>query len=371
MQIKKYIADNYSEALASIKREMGSDALILTTRSIRDHLDWDGEVASKVEITAAIDSGARNFEAGEKPIVPKASFESPDFRDEIKPDVESLMFSLLSRTERAQSLGIRKHQLGLFSQLAENGLDEKIIAKIFSKISLSDEDDAISLKDKFIKIIKRVVTCRGGIETHNYDSPKKVVLVGPTGAGKTTTISKIAADLIYRQQKKVVLVSLDTFRVGGIEQLKIYGDIMNIPVETAQDRSDLEKCIRLHSDKDVILIDTMGRCHRDHNYSTQLCKVFDGLGDVEVHLVLSVGSSEKQFMESYRQFSSLDINRMIFTKIDEGLSFGSMVNFSLKTRLPLSYLTTGQRVPEDIEVAVQDRVIRLIFNVNRDKLRAA
>ncbi len=216
-----------------------------------------------------------------------------------------------------------------------------------------------------------MVKCRGGIETHNYDSPKKVVLVGPTGSGKTTTISKIAADLIYRQRKKVVLVSLDTFRVGGIEQLKIYGDIMNIPVETVQGRSDLEECIRLHSDKDVILIDTMGRCHKDHNYSSQLCKVFEGLGDVETHLVLSLGSSEKQFVESYKQFSSLDINRVLFTKIDEGLSFGSMVDFSLKTRLPLSYLTTGQRVPEDIEVAVQDRVIRLIFNANRDKLRAA
>ena len=186
--------------------------------------------------------------------------------------------------------------------------------------------------------------------------------VGPTGAGKTTTISKIAADLIYRQKKKVALVSLDTFRVGGIEQLQIYGDIMGVPVETAQDRPGLKECMKRHSDKDVVLIDTMGRCHRDHNYSAQLSKVFEGLGEMETHLVLSVVSNEKQFMKSYKQFSPLGINRVLFTKIDEGLNFGSMVNFSLRTRLPLSYLTTGQRVPEDIEVAVQDRVIRLIFN---------
>ena len=183
-----------------------------------------------------------------------------------------------------------------------------------------------------------------------------------TGAGQTTTISKIAADLIYRQKKKVALVSLDTFRVGGIEQLQIYGDIMGIPVETAQDNSGLEECVKRHSDKDVILIDTMGRCHKDHDYSAQLSKIFEGLDEIETHLVLSAVSNEKQFMKSYKQFSPLEINRVLFTKIDEGLNFGSVVNFSLRTRLPLSYLTTGQRVPEDIEVAVQDRVIRLIFN---------
>ena len=86
------------------------------------------------------------------------------------------------------------------------------------------------------------------------------------------------------------------------------------------------------------------------------------MDEIETHLVLSAVSNEKQFMKSYKQFSPLEINRVLFTKIDEGLNFGSVVNFSLRTRLPLSYLTTGQRVPEDIEVAVQDRVIRLIFN---------
>ena len=363
MQIKKYIADNYSEALTSIKQEMGSDALILTTRSIRDHSERNVGKASKVEITAAIDPATSNIENGTKVRASKTAFELPSFNGENEPDMRSLVYLLLSQTERAQSLGIKNHQLALFSQLAENGLNEKIIAKIFSKIYLSNKNNnAVSLKDKFIKTVKRLIVCRGGIETSNGSPPKKVVLVGPTGAGKTTTISKIAADLIYRQKKKIALVSLDTFRVGGIEQLQIYGDIMGVPVESAQDRSGLEECVKRHSDKDVVLIDTMGRCHKDHNYSAQLSDVFEGLDEVETHLVLSVGSNEKQFMESYKQFFPLGIGRVLFTKIDEGLNFGSMLNFSLRTRLPLSYLATGQRVPEDIEVAVQDRVIRLIFN---------
>ena len=189
-----------------------------------------------------------------------------------------------------------------------------------------------------------------------------MALVGPTGAGKTTTIAKIAADLVYRSQKKVALVSLDTYRIGGIEQLRIYGDIMKIPVEAAQDRKDLEECARRHADKDVILIDTMGRSHKDRAYSGQLSEVFKGLDKVETHLVLSVSSHEKLFSESYQQFSPLGVDRVLFTKLDEGLNYGSMLNFSLRHRLPFSYFTTGQRVPEDIEVAARDRVIRLIFN---------
>ena len=363
MRIKKYIADSYSKALACIKQEMGSDALILTTRSIREHSGWNGGGASKVEITAAIDPAPNNIENVPKVMTSEATCGLPDFDDEVEPGMKSLLYSLLSQTERAQCLGLKSYQFELFSHLAANGLNERIIAKIFSKISLSSEGDSSTLlRSKFVETMKRVIVCRGGIETSNGKPPKKVVLVGPTGAGKTTTISKIAADLIYRQKKKIALVSLDTFRVGGIEQLGIYGDIMNIPVETAQDRTGLEECVRRHFDKDVILIDTMGRCHKDHTYSGQLSEVFEGLGEVETHLVLSVGSYEKQFIESYKQFSPLGINRVLFTKLDEGLNFGSMLNFSLRSRLPLSYLTTGQKVPEDIEVAAQDRVIRLIFN---------
>ena len=363
MQIKKFTADNYSQALARIKQEMGDEALILTTRSIREQTDWDGKGASKVEITAAIDSSANCVKSNLIGKVSGGTFKSPAFDEGIEPDMKSLLYSLLGQTERAQSMGLKSHQLELFSHLVSNGVNEKIIAKILSKSSFSDEGKNFSsMRVQFMEIMKQLIVCRGGIETSNGQPSKKVALVGPTGAGKTTTIAKIAADLVYRQRKKVALVSLDTFRVGAIEQLAIYGDIMKIPVEIAKDQTELEGCVRRHSNKDVILIDTMGRCHKDRAYSSQLSKAFEGIGEVETHLVLSIGSNEKQFLESHRQFLSLGINRVLFTKLDEGLSFGDILNFSLRSRLPLSYFTTGQRVPEDIEVATQDKVIRLIFN---------
>ena len=186
MQIKKYIAGNYSEALASIKREMGSDALILTTRSIRDYSKWNGGGASKVEITVATDPATSNIENGTKVMAPETTLEFSSFNNpEVEPDIKSLMYSLLSQTERAQSLGIKNHQLDLFSQLAKNGLNEKIIAKVFSKITLSGEDDnAVSLKDKFIKTMNRVIVCKGGVETSNGSPPKKWFLSAQLEPGR-------------------------------------------------------------------------------------------------------------------------------------------------------------------------------------------
>jgi flagellar biosynthesis protein FlhF len=137
---------------------------------------------------------------------------------------------------------------------------------------------------------------------------------------------------------------------------------MEVPFEVAGGKEDLCRIVASHSDKDLILIDTTGRSHQDKEYSGQLKKIFDAVGDVETHLVLSVTAQEKLFTATYRQFFPVGLDRVLFTKLDEGLSFGSLFNFSVRNRLPISYFTSGQRVPEDLEVARPDRVISLIFN---------
>ncbi|MGY8762981.1 MAG: flagellar biosynthesis protein FlhF, partial [Nitrospinaceae bacterium] len=169
MQIKKYIADNYSEALASIKKEMGSDALIMTTRSIRSDSEWNGSSASQVEITAAIDTARNDIVDAPKIREPEPSFELSDLEGEFDPDIKSLLYSLLSKTERAQSLGLKSDQFGIFSQLTKNGVSEKIIAKILSKNSrVNDGINTTSfVKTKFIETMKRVITCGGGIKSPN------------------------------------------------------------------------------------------------------------------------------------------------------------------------------------------------------------
>ena len=354
MRIKKFTANNYSTALTEVKKELGEDALILSTRSIKPPTIMAGQKeATRVEITAAVE------------YIGPVTASSVKFSDENeKGDVElkSLIFNLLSQSGQAQSLGLQSHQFDTYSRMVENGLDEKLAAKILQKTLEHNSQENIDCgKEPVMNLMKKVVPCKGEIDL-KADGPKIVAFVGPTGVGKTTTIAKIAAEYALRRGQKLVLVSLDTYRLGAIDQLRVYGEIMEVPFEVAGGKEDLLRIVDSHSDKDLILIDTTGRSHQDKDYSGELKEIFDDVGEVEIHLVLSVTAQEKLFAATYRQFSSIGVDRVLFTKLDEGLSFGSLFNFSVRNRLPISYFTSGQRVPEDLEVARPDRVISLIFN---------
>ena len=245
--------------------------------------------------------------------------------------------------------------------MVENGLDENFASKLLKKIKRNRDRNPEKEKLHVMNFMKKVIPFEGEISLQ-ADGPKLVAFVGPTGVGKTTTIAKVAADYAIRKNKKVALVSLDTYRLGAVDQLQIYGDIMNLPVEVAGEKQAFCEIVNRNRDKDLILIDTTGRSHRDQDYSHQLQEIFAAAGEVEVHLVLSVTSQEKIFSSIFQQFAPVGVDRVLFTKLDEGLSFGHLFNFSVRNRIPLSYFTIGQSVPEDLEIAVPDRVISLIFN---------
>ncbi len=362
MRIKKILANNYSEALAKVKYELGEDALVISTRSLEPDLRSDGMGNSgRVEITAAIEP-AEKKENGMREGVVGNSKSLPFHEDDL--DLKTLIFSLLTRTERAQSLGLKSHQLVAYSQLVESGLSERLACKVIEKAGVEGlaKNHVPQSEPQVIRnLMKRVLLCNGEIKLE-VKKTKKVVFVGPTGAGKTTTIAKLGADFAFRQKKKVALATLDTYRMGAVDQLRIYGDIMRIPVDTARNRDELQTIVKKHADKDLLLIDTAGKSPKETGYPDQLKEILKDSGDVETQLVLSVTAQEKIFQESVKQFSTLGIDRVLFTKMDEGMSFGALFNFSLRTRIPFSYFTMGQRVPEDIEVANQEKVIKLIFN---------
>lgn len=358
MRIKKFTASNYSIALREVKQELGEDAIILSTRSIKPPTPMAGRKgATRVEITAAVEYSS--------PVI------TPQFSDmqEIKnfpetgdAELKSLIFNLLSQTDQARSLGLQSRQIDTYSHLIDNGLDKKLASKILQKaLEKNPQQSDDCNKEPVMNLMKKVLPCKGEIDL-NGDGPKMVAFVGPTGVGKTTTIAKIAAEYALRRGQKVALVSLDTYRLGAVDQLRIYGEIMEVPFEVAGGKEDLRRIVASHSDKDLILIDTTGRSHQDKDYSGQLKEIFDAVGGVEIHLVLSVTAQEKLFNATYRQFFPIGVDRVLFTKLDEGLSFGSLFNFSVRNRLPISYFTSGQRVPEDLEVARPERVISLIFN---------
>ena len=199
----------------------------------------------------------------------------------------------------------------------------------------------------------------------DQQSQKRIAFVGPTGVGKTTTLAKIAARCICTFRKSVALITIDTYRIAAVEQLKVYGEIMGLPVDVVLTPGQLEKSLHNHRHKDVILIDTAGRSPKDTISIEELAAFLKADLDIEKHLVLSAGTREQELNETISHFQKLNLDRTVFTKIDECSNLGVILNTQLKNPTPISYLTNGQRVPEDILEVDRDAVARLVIPSTR------
>ncbi len=248
------------------------------------------------------------------------------------------------------------------ASLHEAGLVEGSIHALLEKVKTSEKqiDDEDELREMLKDAVESTIKCSGPIRMKK-NGTKIVALVGPTGVGKTTTIAKLAAHYTVGRKVKIALVTIDTFRVGAVEQLKTYSRIMGVPLEVASTPKELEKALAAHSDKDLILIDTVGRSPKDKETIEGLHKMLDSSFSIETHLCVASTTRERELRGIVESFSVLPLSRLLFTKLDESSSFGSIVNLQIENKLPLSYLTRGQRVPEDIEPATGKKVAELIF----------
>ena len=186
------------------------------------------------------------------------------------------------------------------------------------------------------------------------------MLVGPTGVGKTTTIAKIAANFSLIDAKKVGLITVDTYRIAAVDQLKRYAEIIGIPLHVAFDPQELKEGIAKMKDRDLILIDTAGRSQNNFLQINELKNYLQDV-DAEIHLVISATTKSTDVDEIVRAFGQVSIDRVIITKLDETTSYGVILQTCQRTRAPLSFVTTGQGVPEDIEVATGEKLAQLIL----------
>lgn len=194
--------------------------------------------------------------------------------------------------------------------------------------------------------------------------PRTIALVGPTGVGKTTTIAKLAAIYKLREGRKVGLITTDTYRIAAVEQLRTYANIIGIDLRVVLTPREMQAACAAHSDCDVLLIDTAGRSQRDATKLDDLKAFLDVAKPHETHLVLSGASSEAVIVESAQRFAIAGPDRVIFTKLDEMVHFGVLVNTARAIGAELSYVTTGQEVPDHIEPSSANRLAKLILGIS-------
>jgi flagellar biosynthesis protein FlhF len=175
--------------------------------------------------------------------------------------------------------------------------------------------------------------------------------------GKTTTLAKLAARFALQEGRKVGFITVDTFRIAAVEQLKTYAKIMALPLEVALDGASLRGAVESLSDRDLILVDTAGQSPRDEESLRELAAFFPTDVEVEVHLVLAVTTRGRDLERILRQYEPLRPTRLLLTKLDETECLGPLLSLPLASRLPLSYLTVGQNVPDDLEEATPSRVV--------------
>lgn len=373
MIIKKYIVNNMNEAMNRIRYELGADAVIISQRKIKKP-GFKGIFMPKViEVTAAVDKNKNEFEndmkssidaikkvmekkipAKENKInieVAKAKEEINSSESQILKQMQEMkeMISKLSEGNRDSS--ILKSELQI--KLENNDIREELASKIIAKASLIEED--VSEEVKIKKIIEEM------IKISNSEMKGIVVLAGPTGVGKTTTIAKLAGRLALVEKKKVGLITIDTYRIGAIEQLNTYADIMNIPFKTVFSVKEMENAIDSMKELDVILIDTTGRSSKNVMQIAELNSFIQKVNPDNIYLVISSTTKDKDIDSIIEGYKALNFNNVIITKLDETTTYGSILNILESAGKPLSFITIGQNVPEDFKKVTIDEVCKLIL----------
>jgi flagellar biosynthesis protein FlhF len=252
-----------------------------------------------------------------------------------------------------------------YQLLIDNLVERELAEEIMKILSRSLRPDHLAQKqfvrEKVAEELAKQLPTSGPIQRIKATGPHVVALIGPTGVGKTTTIAKLAAKLKLDEKRKVGLITIDTYRIAAIDQLKKYADIIKTPLKVVGSPEDLRDAVASMADCDFVLIDTAGRSPKDTLKLNELKTFLDAARPEEVHLVLSSTASRECVELAIERFGDVRIDKLIFTKLDEARSIGTVIGVVRAVKKPLSYVTTGQDVPADIEVARGKRVAQLIL----------
>ncbi|MGL4514202.1 MAG: flagellar biosynthesis protein FlhF [Lacipirellulaceae bacterium] len=363
MDIKTYRARTMREALDLVRDDLGPEASVLHARELNRGpiARWLRgavvEVAaaaprrvaegSRGEPASAVRAGARSF----------ATQRSPAMQDEAPARVhQSPRTATSARASRALADALFHCHGALLDAGFEPPMARELAERVQRRLRAEKSDDPARVPLLAWEAIRDAITTSGGIRfaAPSPFAPRRarvVALVGPTGVGKTTTLAKLAANARIDDGLRVGLVTIDTYRVAAVEQLGAYADIMDLPMEVVANATELRGALDRLAGLDLVLIDTAGRSPRDAERLEELRLLLAEASIDETHLVLSATTASRGLEEAARRFAAVGVSSLLFTKLDEAVTLGQLVGLAHGLSLPISYLTDGQSVPEDIRPA--------------------
>jgi flagellar biosynthesis protein FlhF len=371
MKIKKFVGFSLKEATERMKSVMGSEAVILSSKVIEDMENFGKR--KLFEITAGIEDEEFGNEILKDSEEKKVGQKNPSFETELKKLTEKIynQKKLLSgrekhlvdieisdepdeKTEQPEINEIREL---LRHREVEEPLIDTIIDQLQSEVDFISGTD---LDSQIQEIISSLVKTEG-FSISKGKGPKVITLVGPTGVGKTTCIAKLALISKILHKLNVGLISIDTYRLGALDQLRIFSEVSGIDFLVAYEPKDIKSFLKKFSNKDLVFIDTVGRSQKNSLLLNDIQKFLDAAQSDEIYLVLSATSSTRNLIDIAQKFKIFGYNGFVFTKLDESVSFGNILNLSARFDEPIKYLTNGQVIPDDIIAADPDFISNLIF----------
>lgn len=403
MKIRRYMGKDAQEAILKVKMDLGKEAIILNTKKVRQKGIMGFFSKPLIEVLAAIDddyskkkpeiqketdtqkeskniqeTNSNNLKKSENNIIEKEDVKINELENKV-----NAMEGLLQRIYDQMQHGTQKEKQS-FQEEEKNQQQPKILQLFYNNLIKNEVEPELAKKiidtasqkigsntnvnDSAAVLFNIISTILGKPETIKIignGKPTVVIFVGPTGVGKTTTLAKVAANYTLNHKKKVGFISADTYRIAAVEQLKTYAEILGIPMSVVYSATEIQDAIKKFSDKDIVLIDTAGRSHRNKTQFEELKTMISASNADEIFLVLSTTTSIRNCREILSNYDFIKEYKLVFTKLDETPITGLILNTRYLTGKSLSYMTNGQSVPDDIEIANTEKIAKnLLGSIN-------
>lgn len=358
MKVKKYMVNDIKEALEQIKRDLGEDAVILSTRSVRKGGFLGIGAKRYLEVTAVCEDKPYRAESNDVYKFQELLVKNKEKRqDEEIRELKQMIQEMKSILSLNRQSDLPQNIQKLFRALQSQDVDPAVINRIIEYIRIAYGD--VEIDETFRqKLAEYIIPF---MKTEVPQLQKVVLLVGPTGVGKTTTLAKLAAKLKLVEKKQIAILTLDTYRIAATEQLKTYATIMDIPMRVAYTPKEARLELDAMQDFDTILVDTAGRSQNNDIQMSELKALVETISPHICFLVASMNCKYSDFKDIMNRFAVAKYTHVILTKMDETKSYGHIINVPQTSNAPIAFITNGQRVPEDIMEA-NARELAYIFS---------